>query len=57
MEDKIETSPQRDNEKIIYEELTEIRKQIKPRGKKNNESEVINEGYESPPKLRRSYRL
>ena len=48
---------QKDDEKLISEELTEIRKQIKVRGKIRKEEKVTNEENVSPPQLRKSSRL
>ena len=48
---------QRDDEKLISEELIEIRKKIKARGKIRKEKKVTNEENVSPPQLRRSFRL
>ena len=48
---------QKDDEKVNSEELREIRKQIKARGKIRKEKQVTNEENVSPPQLRRSSRL
>ena len=52
-----ESSLQKDDEKLISEELTEIRKQIKARGKIRKEKQVTNKENVIPPQLRRSSRL
>lgn len=57
VENRPESSLHKNDEKLISEELTKIRKQIKTRGKIRKRSKDINEENVSPPKLRRSSRL
>lgn len=54
---KPESSLQQDNEKLIYEELTEIRKQIKRKEKIIKKKKGTKEENISPPQLRRSSRV
>ena len=57
IENKPDTPPQEEDEEIISEKLTEIKKQIRARGKEKKASEGIDKEDENPPKLRRSSRL
>jgi len=57
IENRPESSLRKDDENLISEELTEIKKQIKERGKIRKEKKVTNEENVSPPQLRRSSRL
>ena len=54
---KPESSLQKDDEKLISEELTEIRKQIKRKEKIGKEKKDTKEENTSPLQLRRSSRL